>query len=47
MHTESEPEHSSSWQVEHPWLSEPTMPDQDDDTLDEITRYALDEIRIA
>ena len=47
MQPETELVQTVSWQEEHPWLSEPTMPDQDEDTLDEITRSALDELRIA
>ena len=47
MPSETEPVQTNAWQEEHPWLSEPTMPDRDDDTLDEITRSALDELRIA
>ena len=38
------------WQEKRPWLSgnsEPTVPAQDEDTLDEITRSALEEMRIA
>ncbi|MBR2602313.1 MAG: hypothetical protein IKE08_06425, partial [Clostridia bacterium] len=50
MLPETEPEQIFPWQEKRPWLSgnsEPTMPDQDEDTLDEITRSALEEMRIA
>ena len=50
MLPETEPVQTSSWQEKRPWLSgdsEPTMPDRDEDTLDEITRSALEEMRIA
>ncbi len=33
-----------SWEIEHPWLSEVTM-QEDDDSLDEVIRYTLDELR--
>ena len=47
MPAETEPVYTNTWQEEHPWLSEPTMPDQDEDTPDEITHSAPDELRIA
>ena len=50
MLPETEPEQIIPWQEKRPWLSgnsEPTVLDQDEDTLDEITRSALEEMRIA
>ena len=34
-----------SWSESHPWLSPVTVLDEDD-SVDESTRYALDEIRL-
>ena len=36
----------SSWEDLHPWLSH-EVADGDDDSLDEVIRYTLDEIRFA
>ena len=49
MVPDSSPAPSSSWQSEHPWLTELTFASasEDDDNMDETTRYALDEMRIA
>ncbi len=33
-----------SWEYDHPWLSEVTM-QEDDDSLDDVIRYTLDELR--
>ena len=35
----------SSWEISHPWLAEPAAEDEDD--VDEVIRYTLDEIRFA
>ena len=36
----------SAWEEEHPWLALSRAED-DEDTVDEMIRYALDELRIA
>ena len=33
------------WEESHPWLAE--RPDAEEDDLDEVIRYTLDEIRFA
>ena len=36
------------WEESHPWLSELTKQDEDDyDSVDEVIRYTLDELRFA
>ena len=35
----------SGWNESHPWLAE--RPDAEEDDLDEVIRYTLDEIRFA
>ena len=35
-----------SWEESHPWLSSLTKQDEDD-SLDEVIRYTLDELRLA
>ena len=35
----------SSWEISHPWLADP--PAEDEDDVDEVIRYTLDEIRFA
>ena len=35
-----------SWEETHPWLSQLTAA-QDDDSVDEVIRYTLDELRLA
>ena len=35
----------SSWEISHPWLAEPSAEEEDD--VDEVIRYTLDEIRFA
>ena len=49
MFPESVPVQFSRWQEDHPWLTEQTgvYPGHDDESMDETTRYALDEMRIA
>ena len=37
-------EQVSAWEVSHPWLAEPAA---DEDDVDEVIRYTLDEIRFA
>ncbi len=34
------------WEESHPWLSELTQQDEED-TVDEVIRYTLDELRFA
>ena len=34
------------WEETHPWLSELTQPEEED-SLDEVIRYTLDELRFA
>ena len=43
------PVQPSSWQTDHPWLTELTFASasEAEDNMDETTRYALDEMRIA
>ncbi len=38
-------EQVSAWEASHPWLAEPASPEEDD--VDEVIRYTLDEIRFA
>ena len=49
MNPDSATAQPANWLSEHPWLTELThaSADQEDDTMDETTRYALDEMRIA
>lgn len=35
-----------SWEESHPWLSNQTKQDEDD-SVDEVIRYTLDELRFA
>ncbi len=37
-------EQVSAWEASHPWLAEPAT---DEDDVDEVIRYTLDEIRFA
>ena len=39
-------ETQESWGESHPWLSNLTQQDEDD-SLDEVIRYTLDELRFA
>ena len=39
-------EAQESWEESHPWLSKLTKQDEDD-SLDEVIRYTLDELRFA
>ena len=50
MLPETEPAQTLPWQEKRPWLSGdsgPATPDQDDEPIDEMTRAALEELRIA
>lgn len=38
-------ETQESWEESHPWLSGMTRPEED--SLEEVIRYTLDELRIA
>ncbi len=38
-------EQISAWENSHPWLAEPVSAEEDD--VDEVIRYTLDEIRFA
>ena len=39
-------ETQESWEESHPWLSDVTKQDEDD-SVDEVIRYTLDELRLA
>ncbi len=39
-------EAQESWEESHPWLSKLTKQDEDD-SVDEVIRYTLDELRFA
>ena len=46
MEIEETQEQVTSWDEAHPWLSQ--MPEsEEEDSLDEMIRYALDELRYA
>ncbi len=36
-----------SWEESHPWLSRLTAVQDEDDSVDEVIRYTLDELRLA
>ena len=38
-------EQVTAWEASHPWLAEPAGTEEDD--VDEVIRYTLDEIRFA
>jgi hypothetical protein len=40
-------ETQESWEESHPWLSKQTQQDEEDDSVDEVIRYTLDELRFA
>ena len=40
-------ETQASWEEAHPWLSKLTAPRDEDDSVDEVIRYTLDELRLA
>ena len=35
------------WEESHPWLSALTAEQDEDDSIDEVIRYTLDELRLA
>lgn len=39
-------ETETTWEESHPWLSKPTTQDEED-SVDEVIRYTLDELRFA
>ena len=39
-------ETQGSWEASHPWLSKQMQQDEDD-SIDEVIRYTLDELRFA
>lgn len=43
---EEKKETQESWEESHPWLSK-TIRQDEDDSLDEVIRYTLDELRFA
>ncbi len=45
MNEESK-EAQESWEESHPWLSKRTKQDEED-SLDDVIRYTLDELRLA
>ncbi len=45
MNEESK-ETQEAWEESHPWLSKLTQQDEDD-SVDEVIRYTLDELRFA
>ena len=40
-------ETQTSWEESHPWLSKLTAKEDEEDSLDEVIRYTLDELRFA
>ena len=40
-------ETQESWEESHPWLSGQQSQEDEDDSLDEVIRYTLDELRFA
>ena len=40
-------ETQESWEESHPWLSRLTASEDEDDSIDEVIRYTLDELRLA
>ena len=46
MNEENKEAQEPSWQEAHPWLSQLTSA-EDDDSVDEVIRYTLDELRFA
>ena len=40
-------ETQESWDSAHPWLSKLTQRDEEEDSVDEVIRYTLDELRLA
>jgi len=46
MNQDTQEVQTQTWEESHPWLSQLTDKD-DDDTLGEVIRYTLDELRLA
>lgn len=44
---EEKKESQESWEESHPWLSKLTASQNEDDSIDEVIRYTLDELRFA
>ena len=40
-------ETQESWEESHPWLSKLTASQDEDDSVEEVIRYSLDELRFA
>ena len=40
-------ETQGSWEESHPWLPKLTTSQDEDDSVDEVIRYSLDELRFA
>jgi hypothetical protein len=47
MNEETKETQESSWQEAHPWLSQMTSAEDQDDSVGEVIRYTLDELRFA
>ena len=47
MDEETKETQESSWQEAHPWLSQMTSTEDQDDSVGEVIRYTLDELRFA
>ena len=46
MNEDAKETQESSWDENNPWLSHQTAA-EDDDSVDEVIRYTLDELRLA
>ena len=46
MNEDAKEAQESSWDENHPWLSHQNAA-EDDDSVDEVIRYTLDELRLA
>jgi hypothetical protein len=47
MNEETKETQESSWQEAHPWLSQMTSAEDQDDSVGEVIRYTLDKLRFA
>ena len=47
MNEETKETQQESWDSAHPWLSKLTQQDAEEDSVDEVIRYTLDELRLA
>ncbi len=47
MNQEAQDEQALSWEEDHPWISQMTATAEDEDSIDEVIRYTLDELRLA